>query len=114
MENKDKISEMIKLAYEHKDHACTWWHTLEESNGKKWAVVVSWMDYDRNDDWRLYAKVAYQSTNSLMQEYDVDWLMPGDDNGLWTDELQVSNSSADSDAEWLLKEWEYIKEKGDI
>lgn len=115
MDNKQAIIDMIVNAYRNKDHTITWWHTLEIKNSKRWGIVVAWMNYDRDpDDWGLYAKIAYLPTNTLMSEYDIDWIIPGDDDGLWTEEIQVSESSAKSDTEWLLKEWDYVKQKGNL
>ena len=69
------------------------------------------MDYDNTDDWKLYAKLAYQPTNSLMQEYDIDWLMPTDENGEVDDtELAVGDKPNDFDIDWWIKNWKYFKE----
>lgn len=95
--------------------------TLDVVDGKRWAIVIGWMDgfedegttdYKR-DDCRLCGKVAYQSEHSVMQEYDYDWLMPYDEN---TGEVWDTNTSIDSDGnidsciDWWLNEWETIKD----
>ncbi len=94
--------------------------TLDVVDGKRWAIVIGWMDgfedegisdYKR-DDCRLCGKVAYQSTNSVMQEYDYDWLMPYDENTgeVWDTDTSIdSDGNIDSCIDWWLSEWEEIK-----
>ena len=94
--------------------------TLDVVDGKRWAIVIGWLDgfedegtadYKR-DDCRLCGKVAYQSTHSVMQEYDYDWLMPYDeDTGeVWDTDTSInSDDNIDSCIDWWLSEWEEIK-----
>ena len=111
MELKQKFKEFLQGAIDNEDHESTWFLVLETNNGKRWALVAAWMDYNDTDDWKLYAKLAYQPTNSLMQEYDIDWLMPTDENGECDDtELAVGNEPNDFDIDWWIKNWEYFKE----
>ena len=111
MELKQKFKEFLQGAIDNEDHESTWFLVLETHNGKRWALVAAWMDYDDTDDWKLYAKLAYQPTNSLMQEYDIDWLMPTDENGECNDtELAVGSEPNDFDIDWWIKNWEYFKE----
>ncbi len=66
------------------DHTVTGWIPLETEGGRRYAVVFGYtdgFDVDEKDSYgadgeRLCAKVAYLPTNSLMSEYDVDWLYP--------------------------------------
>lgn len=64
-----------------------------------WAIVLGWGDGfepDPSDDctdgtWRICAKLAYQSINSIMQCcYDIDWLMPYDKVTGEVDDNEVS------------------------
>jgi hypothetical protein len=66
------------------------------------------MDYDNENDWKLYAKLAYQPTNYIMQEYDIDWIMPYDaETGEVDDtELMIGTSVNEADVDWLLEQWE--------
>ena len=112
MELKQKFKEFLQGAIDNEDHESTWFLVLETHNGKRWALVAAWMDYDDTDDWKLYAKLAYQPTNSLMQEYDIDWLMPTDENGECDDtELAVGDEPNDFDIDWWIKNWKHFKEK---
>ncbi len=112
---RDKIITLANEALKAKDHEGTWFHTLEIKDGKRWAICFAWMDWDNDNTWRLYGKVAYQPVNSIMQcDYDIDWLMPCDKiTGEVIDtETQITN--VDFDIDWLLKEWEEIKNDFDI
>ena len=111
MELKQKFKEFLQGAIDNEDYESTWFLVLETHNGKRWALVAAWMDYNDTDDWKLYAKLAYQPTNSLMQEYDIDWLMPTDENGECDDtELAVGDEPNDFDIDWWIKNWERFKE----
>lgn len=107
---KQRIKEFLQSAIDNEDHESTWIFNLSTYNKKRWALVAAWMDYDDNDNWQLYAKLAYQPTNYLMQEYDIDWLMPTDENGECDDtELAVGSEPNDTDINWWLENWEYFK-----
>ena len=111
MELKQKFKEFLQGVIDNEDHESTWFLDLETHNGKRWALVAAWMDYNDTDDWELYAKLAYQPTNSLMQEYDIDWLMPTDKNGEVDDtELAVGSEPNNFDIDWWIKNWKYFKE----
>ena len=111
MKMNQKIKAFVQDVINTEDHEGTWILDLETHNGKRWALVAAWMDYDCDDAWKVYAKLAYQPTDSLMQEYDIDWLMPIDENGDVDDtELFVGSEPNDSDIGWWLKNWEYYKE----
>ena len=111
MELKQRIKEFLQEVIDNEDRESTWFLDLETHNGKRWALVAAWMDYDNTDDWKLYAKLAYQPTNSLMQEYDIDWLMPTDENGEVDDtELAVGDEPNEFDIDWWIKNWEHFKE----
>jgi len=86
----DKIMDALNDMRESKDFQATSYVPLGVDDDNIYAIVIAWMDYDNTDDWTLYAKLAYQPKNSLMQEYDIDWLMPIDDNGDVID-TEISN-----------------------
>ena len=61
------------------------WYLGQDDNNNDWAIVLGWQDgyeEDKNDDcmqdtWRICLKLAYQSSNSMLQcDYDIDWLLP--------------------------------------
>lgn len=82
------------------------WHLHTDDNNNDWAIVMSYMDYDGNGNEELYAKLAYQPSNSIMQcDYDIDWLMPYDEETgeVFFTELSVDSSNAKSVVEWLLR-----------
>ena len=85
------------------------WHLATDDNNNDWAIVMAYMDYDDDDNEHLYAKIAYQPNNSLMQcDYDIDWLMPYDKKtgDICDTELPVNSSSAKEDIEWLLEQFD--------
>ena len=71
------------------DDAITRWHVLDtDNNGNYLAIVCGWTDgfedngirdWNEDGEYRLYMKFAYQPQTSLMQEYDIDWLMPDEE-----------------------------------
>lgn len=81
------------------------WYLDTDDNDNDWAIVMSYMDYD-GDGESLYAKLAYQPSNSIMQcDYDIDWLMPYDEitGEVWHTELYVgSPDDAEMIIGWLL------------
>lgn len=113
MEMKQRIKNFLQNVIENEDHESTWFFDLETHNGKRWALVAAWMDYDDNDDWKAYAKLAYQTTNTLMQEYDWDWTMPYDEEFGEVDdtELLIGSEPNDSDIDWWLEQWERFKKE---
>ena len=99
---------IIKNAMETNDHEGTWRVPLGKIGQNRWAIVVAWMDYDDNDKWRLYGKVAYQPVNSIMQcDYDIDWCYPTNDEGE-CDDTEISISD-ESDIDWLIGEWDRVR-----
>ena len=97
----------IKSAQTEQDHCSTWFTDLGYYNGNRWAIVIAYMDYNDNDEWELYGKVAYQPSNSGMQEYDIDWVMPYNEADV--DDTEITIGDAVSSADYLLKEWARIK-----
>lgn len=113
---RDEIIALANKALKSKDHFCTWYHTLEIKDGIRWAIVFAWIDWDNNNKWRLFGKVACQSINCIMQEYDIDWDYPVTEDGECDDtEVSIANEKMDSidefDIDWLIKEWERIKKE---
>ena len=67
-----------------------------QQDGKDYdfALVVGWLydevDPDGEECYQLYAKVAYQSIDSVMVEYEYDWLMPYyNDDEVWDTESSL-------------------------
>lgn len=84
------------------------WHLNTDENNNDWAIVMAYMDYDGDGDC-LYAKLAYQPSNSIMQcDYDVDWLMPYDENTgeVWDTEMSVDLNNAEYAVAWLLEQYD--------
>lgn len=104
---RDSIVDMIRAAKEDEDLTGTWFVDLLTCNGKRWAVCAAWVDYS-NEKPELTAKIAYQPTNSLMQEYDIDWQMPYDKANGEVYDTELSNVD-ENDVDWFLSEWDYIK-----
>ena len=106
----DAVEDMKK----NKTNGTYHWILGEDANGNDWAIVLGWVDgfdIDENDDcmdgtYRLCAKLAYQSNNSIMQcDYDIDWLMPYDkENGEVDDTEEPIYPKTDLVVlvEWLL------------
>jgi hypothetical protein len=61
-----------------------YWKLSVDDKQNQWAIVLGWVDGFEPDDkddcidgsYRLCVKLAYQPTNSIMKDYDIDWVMP--------------------------------------
>ncbi len=110
---KQEIINMLQNALELPKNIGTWCYPLGNYNGNRWAIVASWIDYDNSGNEKLYAKIAYQSLNNIMQcDYDIDWDMPMGVYEVYDTEFHVGYEGDDVDpanVDWLLNEWEYIK-----
>lgn len=85
-----------------------------------WALVIGmgegFEQVDKNNpydfgDMRICGKIAYQPANSWMKEYDIDWLMPYDDETGFVDdtECSIENEGAiDLCIEFWEEEWNRI------
>ena len=99
---------IVKDAMETQDHIGTWRVPLGRIGKNRWAIVVAWIDWDNTNEWRLFGKVAYQPVNSIMQcGYDIDWLLPTNDEGE-CDNAEVAIQS-EYDIDWLIGEWERVR-----
>lgn len=105
----EEVSRIVKDAMETKAHQCTWYYRLGCNNGNRWAIVIAWMDYNGTNEWELFGKVAYQPTNSLMQEYDIDWIMPYSEitGEVYDTEITIQD---DSSVEYLVDTWMKMKD----
>lgn len=112
---KERMKEFLQNVLANEDHEATWFLDLETCNGKRWALVAAWMDWDDEDDWKMYAKLAYQPTNYLMQEYDIDWIMPYDEETGEVDDTELSfvkgSVVSEADVSWFESTWERFKKE---
>lgn len=93
----------------------TYYWIIGEDEENDWAIVLGWgngFEENPNDDctdgtWRICAKLAFQSKKSIMQcDYEVDWLMPYDEETLEVDDNEVSiypNTDLQGVVNWLLE-----------
>ncbi len=109
---KEQVREQIRFLKRSKpEEGWTSYVTLyTDSFKERWAIVMAWMDYDNNGNWKIYGKIASQPTNSLMQEYDIDWLMPIEESYGFDGDTEIQIES-EVDIDWLFKEWEWIYEE---
>lgn len=117
-----QLENAIKEMKETHNNGTYHWKLSVDNKRNQWAIVLGWQDgYEEEpeDDctdgtWRLCAKLAYQPTNSIMQcDYDIDWLMPYDEETGEVDNNEVSiysDSNAREVVDWLLKCYERYSE----
>ena len=104
----------------------TYYWIIGEDEENTWAIVLGWgngFEENPNDDctdgtWRICAKLAFQSKQSIMQcDYEVDWLMPYDEETLEVDDNEVSiypNTDLSSTLDWLFDCYDgYLNEDED-
>lgn len=110
---KERMKEFLQNVLANEDHEATWFLDLETRNGKRWTLVAAWNDEENNGDWKVYAKLAYQPTNYLMQEYDIDWIMPYDEETGEVDDTELSfvkgSVISEADINWYIACWERFK-----
>ena len=117
---KKKLIEEFTNAVEdmRKYHTNGTYHWYLGTNGNNnWAIVLGWADgfeEDENDDcsngtYRLCTKLAYQPSNSIMQcDYDIDWLMPYNEETGDVDDNELcvySDSNIEEIIDWLLENY---------
>lgn len=109
----EDIMKVVESARDAKDPTYTYFYYLDNDDPMNdWAIVFCWVEEGEGDDKSVgvIGKVAYQPKNSLMQEYDIDWVMPYDEitGDVWDTEIFVD---CPDDVDWLLKNWYEIKEQ---
>lgn len=115
--NKKKLVKEFTSALEEmkrtKSNGTYYWKLDNDDNNNVWAIVLGWndgFDEDETDDcmdgtYRLCTKLAYQSSNNIMKEYDIDWLMPYDEKTGEVDDTEVSiypDTNIEEAIEWQL------------
>lgn len=118
MNKKELIKSFTKAVEDmkrNKSNGTYYWYLNRNTNGNDWAIVLGWsdgFDADESDDctdgtYRLCTKIAYQSSNSIMQcDYDIDWLMPYDEEtgDVFDIELCIfPDTNINWVVDWLLK-----------
>ena len=117
--DKDCVSQVRWLLDNPKELSTTTWVTLDNIDGKTFAVVFAWNDgFDNiksdnpyiNGEYRICGKIAFN--DSYMKEYDMDWLMPWFENGDVCDtevSLESDRALTNTISFWE-DEWKKIKE----
>ena len=114
---KNWLTETINAYKQYSyDNAITSWYVLDtDDKGNYLAIVCGWTDgfedngikdWNENGEYRLYMKFAYQPRTSLMQEYDIAWLMPYNEETNEVDDTEIPISDNMDDIKWLLKAYE--------
>lgn len=82
------------------DYATYYWVLGTDDNDNRWAIVLSWSDsYEA-----ICTKLAYQPNNSIMSDYDIDWLMPYDEESgeVYDTELSLYSNVNIAEIEWVI------------
>ena len=115
MESKTAIAKAIikqaNRAAAAKNPSTTYWVELGFDDVNTYACAMCWCDAETAEDMGyendpgdfVIAKIAFCPNNSMMNEYDYDWIMPYDDKGNVNDTELIIGEYAD--AEWLAEEW---------
>ena len=107
----NRIIDTIKEAESDGPSGTTYIVDLDyDDKGNRWAVVLGWVDYDGDGEYKLWGKIAYLPKNSYMKEYDYDWEMPYDEETGEVWDTEISNPDA-YDVSWWLDQWEMIKKE---
>lgn len=111
----DAIMRTVSLVEEEKDPAKTYWVELGWDDANTYACAMAYdneNDYDEEGEVYPYvlAKIAFCPDNSAMNEYEMDWLMPYDEETgeVWDTETSITTYN---DAEWLAEEWLAIMDR---
>ena len=86
----------------------TWWIPITNVGDKLYALVFGRPHYEEDDD-SVHGKIAYN--DSYMKEYDIDWMMPYDEDtgDVWDAE---TSSASSADLDWWREEWRAMDEAG--
>ena len=104
-----QLRTQYKFLKDNPDFTGTVWVKLGCYFDDRWAIVLSWFDYDGDGKLSICGKVAYQSINNIMQcDYDIDWTMPYDERTGEVDDTEVL-IDGDKDLVWLINQWERIE-----
>lgn len=106
----------VKNLRDSHDLTMTVFVPIERIGDNDYAFVFGWVGYydpEYSEDGEgncVCGKVAYQSKNSMMQEYDIDWLMPYDkETGEVNDtEISMGNPDCTPEIAWLIDQWKRI------
>lgn len=125
--NKDKIAkEVDKASWEAKtyvdsgDALPTWHWNIGEDDSNYYAIVLGFAEgYEPNEDEfcdsdgnHVEMKWAYIPKNSAMNEYDMDYMFPYNDDGdVWGTTIPVTGYGMQADTYYLLDDFkDYVKE----
>lgn len=109
------ITEKICAAIPQKDLCRTYFWQIGEDHRNEWFLAAGWMEgFDPDDTGcreRLCVKIAYVPNNSLLRDYDYDFLMPYDEKTgeIWDTEVSLESGATEgsifTDLTWLMKEF---------
>lgn len=113
----EKCLQAINDLRKNHDLSSTYIIPLDYIDGNRWALVFAFQDgYEPkySEDGKgnsVCGKVAYQPRNYIMQEYDIDWLMPYDNDNNEVDDTETTIGISDikDSVNYLLEEWNRIK-----
>ncbi len=83
---KTLIRIVAKDVLKDKDFAKTWYIDFARDEARIWSVVMCWSQ--EGDEEFVLAKVGYRAANSLMTEYDIDFVMPYNEETSEVDDLE--------------------------
>lgn len=120
--NREDLRKAVLDLKETKDLTVTYYFKFGvDDYNRRWALVIAWQDgYEdsntteyENGTYRICMKIGFQPTTSIMQEYDIDWTMPWDEETGNVDDSEISIASdedIDYCIDYLFKIWERYKE----
>ena len=107
MDKKAFVDGFVKSvkALKNGENGTSYWYLDIDDDDNDWAIVLGWGEgWDDPTDscckghYRIMAKVAYQPNNSGMQsDYDIDWLMPYDEETGEVDDCDYAIYAEDDD-----------------
>lgn len=110
-----EIAESLRNAISQKKICYTYFWKIGEDCRNKWYITAGWMEgFDPDDTGcreRLCAKIAYVPNNSLLRDYDYDFMMPYDEKTgeVWDTEVSLESGATEgsifTDLTWLMKEF---------
>ena len=112
---RDGYIRQVKKIMTMNDPTVTYWVDLGTYNGHRWAIVLGWVyaEFDYEEKYEAYAKLAHQPTNSAMQEYNMDWTMPIKNDLVWDTEIPVVGDPL-TDVNWFLRIFENMSKDEEI
>lgn len=101
---KEEIKKFINDVLTIGSQNTTYFHIFATDEEKQWGLVAAYMDYNETGNPEPYIKLSYLPNNTLMGEYDIDWIMPYDEETGIVDDTEISLDDNELTIDWIYEQ----------